>query len=507
MFQELEILPQLRNLIPHTKRKDMNKIVSQVCLAVVVALGFVLVNAVAILSCIVLLSMPQNVLANSTITDVVVPCENCSRDVKVTGEVTVTVHTGLRTVMTGGTGADDEIGISTAEYIVKAESKAEAVHCECMAEINPVNPRWSTLPHGVEPLPPEVNPVPPDPTVDTDVGIEDGAENKWKWHPRVFSPVEGEWNITFKVEVEYELKSGDAYLYNSDDPPTRKTVKFPGQVTFRFKATTNNFRIVLLPQDNFDGRSLSALGVGETGEIKVESIGDTLPANIFPLQSFSSSNTIAFAMSPNLTTGTATFTAGSVKGNTVITAKDKYGNEETYVIEVVEPQGVRFVEVLGARNTDKGNSFPTEPDGSVLRGAQFYARMYLQPTDVSFNGVTIGEEGQGGKLNKEVKAIATGTLQLHNNLEHRAWYRTAGSGNILEGSRVAGLDEVGFTAPNIPGHGKFTWNIPWSYQTKNMQNANILPKEFLTMIQECENIGNKLSTVSKNGITVSRTIP
>jgi len=281
----------------------------------------------------------------------------------------------------------------------------------------------------------------------------------------------------------------------------------------------------LLPDDNFEGRSLSALGVGETGGIYVEPIGTTLPTDIFPLQSFSSSDNNVLIVIPNLTTGKATFTAGNEKGSTVVTAKDKDGNEETYTIEVVEPQGVRFEEYEPWRNGMPTRQ-PSIFGGTIVvcvslpnqkRGAIMHNKMYCIPTDVSFKGVLFAE--------KECPATEyAGTLVLlgkdvnHPDVSHPAWKAPveAGKGDVNLGCRIGSpssadpnhlpgdIDTASFVRDNAPGDGVLIWDIPWTYQTTSMQK----PKVFITaMRQEMRNIGDKKSTVSKNGITVERTIP
>jgi hypothetical protein len=72
----------------------------------------------------------------------------------------------------------------------------------------------------------------------------------------------------------------------------------------------------------------------------------------------------------------------------------------------------------------------TQPYPSNIRGAGFYADCYLQPADVSFKGISIGEEGVGGKLNMTVKATREGSLKNLTPELHSAWYWPAQSGNV-----------------------------------------------------------------------------
>jgi hypothetical protein len=277
---------------------------------------------------------------------------------------------------------------------------------------------------------------------------------------------------------------------------------------------------VLLPDDNFEGRSLSRLGVGETGSIKVEPIGSTLPTDIFPLQSFSSSDTGAFSMSPNLTEGKAKFMAGNEKGSTVVTAKDKNGNEETYSIDTVEPAGVRFEEHVPWRNMKDVSkvflplrlpayAWISIPLPDTSRGAVLYCKMYVLPTDVSFRGVIVGESTvQATRYNGSL-------VDPRRNGEHAGWEKAAGRGNIALGCQVGreeppndpsdpgDVDRAWFERAFVPGNGELTWDIPWTYKTTNMASQ----KEFMKIRQEMYNIGDKKSTVSKGGNTAERIIP
>jgi hypothetical protein len=98
-----------------------------------------------------------------------------------------------------------------------------------------------------------------------------------------------------------------------------------------------------------------------------------------------------------------------------------------------------------------------------------------------------------------------GSLKDHSPLNHPAWYtKDVQGGSLDDGCRVGTrnyYDKVGFKCQNISGDGYFIWNIPWTYQVGVMP-----PKVFTTLTQEMRNIGDKLSTASKNGITVERTI-
>jgi len=445
----------------------------------------------------------------------------------VTGTVSVTVTPGHQTVKTRGAGVPEEIGINTAEYTIAASCDPQV---ETGEEVKPVEPSWTIASEIVFLPPKDVDPVPEDPgTLSVSISGDDGD-----WTTKVHSSAAGEWKITFTATVTYKLWDTVTDDYARDDKGNILTVPFSGEGTCRFKATGGNFRIVLLPDDNFQGRSLSTLGVGETGsdnpndplfagKIYVEPIGNTLSTDIFPLQEFSSSDDVAFTMrDQNLDNGTAKFTAGIAKRSTVVTAKDKNGNSETYAIEILEPQGVRFEEYEKWRNGVPGRRPAIFGSGTVVvcvpipdlnRGAAVHNKMYVIPTEVSFVGVSFSEDGCSPTQYE-------GTLIDPNVDEpnHPAWNSPgiAGRGDINLGCRIGGpsledperlpgtIDTACFIRDSTPGDGKLIWDIPWTYHVKNSPDRmSFMPK----MRQEMKNIGDKKSSVSKNGITVERTIP
>jgi hypothetical protein len=294
-----------------------------------------------------------------------------------------------------------------------------------------------------------------------------------------------------RVRFDITDKNTDAHI---------RYAEYSGRGTAKLKITTGKFKIIVTPTDNFTGRSRHRLGVGETATLDVESIP---PGSTVTIVS-------GTATEPN-PSGTGTIevagmsiTAGDYAGAGTIKVKAEVNGQistESLQLLIVEPTGVQFIERSEYRNTyDRVNPIPAS-----MRGAAFCANTYVQPTDVSFQGLSFGEEGEGGKLGIEVKAERNGNLKDLLPELHPAWYESAEGGNISTGCRIGGinsLDEVGFKSWYISGNGNFVWDIPWSYQTSTMNS----PKVFLNMLQQMRNIGDELSTVSKNGITVERTI-
>ncbi len=132
-----------------------------------------------------------------------------------------------------------------------------------------------------------------------------------------------------------------------------------------------------------------------------------------------------------------------------------------------------------------------------VRGAALVAEVYVNPTDVSFKGVSIGERTADPEWSGSLKDPLDPDQG-----RHTAWSAPAGSGNLSTGCYVTD-DNAGFEMNyNRPGDGIWIWDIPWFYQVGTYES-----KVFTTIRQDMRNIGDKKSTVSKNGITVERTIP
>jgi hypothetical protein len=301
----------------------------------------------------------------------------------------------------------------------------------------------------------------------------------------------GEYLLSFVMSVRIKVKNAGGVVIRTD--------VYSGRGLAKLKVTDGKFKIELNFDDNFADRSLFRMGVGEGAVITASpmNVGDVLSG-------------ITYSGSGSISVSGNRITAGESGGSGTITVRASVvGSQETYTetlgVYVVEPAGVQFIRI------GQGLLFlPTD------RGVSFLAALYLRPTDVSFRGVLIGEEGDyDGKTTlvdnniiERIKAERTGSLQNITHEYHLAWAMPGQSGNIYQGCRVGanvnGGDLVGFKWYNIPGDGSYIWHaIPWTYQTGTMN----LPKIFTTLIQDMRNIGNQKSTVSKNGVTAERIMP
>jgi hypothetical protein len=206
--------------------------------------------------------------------------------------------------------------------------------------------------------------------------------------------------------------------------------------------------IVITPDDNFNGRSLTKLGVGETG-----SLGATAGAPM-PLTWARPTGTALSLTTIAPTTGTARFTAGDVYGQVTLTLSDQNNNSVTCNITVIPPSGVTYVQ------------YPTNMTilhQQGLASCGFYGQASLQPTDVSFKNMSYGEDTciahtGGWYTNKNPKPAglvhpADGPIPV-------------GGGDINAGCVVTESDKatgVAVPPPNL-AVGWFTWAIPQRYK-------------------------------------------
>jgi hypothetical protein len=443
-----------------------------------------------------------------------------------TGTVTVTVSPGHKTVKTRVSGSAEVIGTNTAEYEITATCDPKPGPNE---EVKAVEPSWS-ISSSVAFVPPQgVIPAPTNPG-NPSVNVSGSSGN---WTAKVYTPNAGQWKITFTVKSVYKLKNSvtDKYIYNADG--SIKTQEFTGTGNCRFKSTLNNFRIVLLPDDNFSGRSLSALGVGETGsngsspnagKIYVEPIGNTQLSEILPLQDFSSNNENAFKMpSINLTNGTTTFIAGDTKGNAVVTAKDKNGNSETYTIEILEPQNIRMA-LQHKATTHPINA--TMIYKGVSHSNAFFVRIrlvtYIEPKEVSFFKIKAYE----GYAEYNLKD-AESDLHRENNLSsaHPEWSKkpSVSRGNISQGCHVLGPNHANASSGNpLPydasgairpdtkasgwsagyGPGTSTIELPWKYDV-----GSTTGKEFQKVDSIMKFDGTKAHIIKQGNVGIFNYFP
>ncbi|MDR2437978.1 MAG: hypothetical protein LBE12_01235 [Planctomycetaceae bacterium] len=254
------------------------------------------------------------------------------------------------------------------------------------------------------------------------------------------------------------------------------------------------FNIVLdfTPGDDFAGRSKTEMGVGEIADVQV------IPIN----PPDTTINVTSITTSGAITNGGYRITAGNTAGAGTITVKATINGSwteytETLNVSVLEPTSIVFEEVVKWRN----HLDPTTPIPNTLRGASIICKMFVQPKNVSFKGVSFGEDFV-------VPTKCEGSLDTRvTPVNHSSWTDVATAGNILTGCRIGGsdvYDHAIFMCPFL-GNGERIWDIPWSYKTSSMIQRKVFVQK---MPQVMKNIGDKTSTISKNGIAPPpRTIP
>jgi hypothetical protein len=205
------------------------------------------------------------------------------------------------------------------------------------------------------------------------------------WQPGGYG---GQKSIVFR---EVQLPEGVAKKYYR--PIFRGEAEFHGQgkgikrkyawaVNAHYEVTTAKIKIELEADINFESRSLHKFGLLETGTVKVLPFDEADRDILFPLKNLTSSEPTDFKLEPiDLNNGTATFQAGSRKvGGIRITAIAKNNEQVTYSVSVTPPTSVRLV--WEQDMVFSGNQ----------RAAGFLAKVFLEPKDVSFFNINVGEE-------------------------------------------------------------------------------------------------------------------
>ena len=259
---------------------------------------------------------------------------------------------------------------------------------------------------------------------------------------------------------------------------------------------------VLTPEDNFEGRSQTRLGVGEQVNLSFT----TMPASAAAFvqqETLLWSNTGFPGVRDDLHHGTATYYAGplnsSVNLKLTIASGPSSGREVSVTRTIVEPDSTSYMRP----------HYVVAHDVNTC-SVGFVGDIYLAPKDVSFRFIGFAEGGG--------TSTATGWLQPDfDNLAHRptggsldAAYLAVGGGDINDGSKVIVQgapygDQVGFAsyprmAPAPPyGEGTIEWPISWRYQYYNELSGSSIAKTFMIATQYMTSDATGRATVSKAG--------
>lgn len=223
---------------------------------------------------------------------------------------------------------------------------------------------------------------------------------------------------------------------------------------------------VLTARDNFAGRSTTRFGVGEVIDLSFLSIPPRPAADFGGLEWHLAAGGGTLTGVTNV--GTATYTAPATAGGVRLELRVASGATagrvvSTHAITIVIPSGVRMTAVPGTAPDFAG----AIPAGTW--GAGFRANVFVDPKDVSFQGVVFGEGTVAG-----VVTPAGSFLSGRHGLVHPAnTFGPAHGGNATTGTPVSppvdNIATAGGVAPrtvlgvNVCGASDFLWAIPWEF--------------------------------------------
>ena len=228
---------------------------------------------------------------------------------------------------------------------------------------------------------------------------------------------------------------------------------------------------VLTARDNFASRSTTRFGVGEVVDLSFSSVPLRAAGDFGGLQWFLVSGGGALAPGPGANDGTATYTAPPTANAVQLELRVATGATAGRVISshritVVIPSGVRMVAVAGTAPSFGGFGAPLIPAGTW--GAGFQANVFVDPKDVSFQGVVFGEG--------TVTAVVTGSFfsPIAGRVHPVNTFGPGHAGNAATGTPVSpppdgivtsGIAPTGtlpFFGPTC-GAADFLWAIPWEF--------------------------------------------
>lgn len=259
----------------------------------------------------------------------------------------------------------------------------------------------------------------------------------------------GHWKVSVKVTVTWTVEKkpgvGDVDCGNCGSGATDTIVVGPITVSGCGAAGE------LAPEDNFAGRSLTRVGLGEPGVVKAKAKTGVNLADLKPLTwSIKSGGDFISLANIDTDAGTADFTAKKTAGNAVLELTDKNGCKTTLPVAVIAPAAVYHL--YDSDHSDSGVMGTTVAYGTLNH-------VHFRPTDVSFHWISAGE-------GKDPAADSTGEFaRAFGTFPHDENGPTAMTkGDIAKGSRWVPKDQVFSGRINIGGDaGRFVWDIPQQY--------------------------------------------
>lgn len=221
----------------------------------------------------------------------------------------------------------------------------------------------------------------------------------------------------------------------------------------------------LTPRDNFAGRSTTQFGIGEIIDLDFFCFPPTPAASLGGLEWHIASG--GGALSGVTDVGTGTYTAPATGGPVVLELRVARGATagrviSTQAITIVIPTAVRMTEVPGTAPTFGG----VIPAGTW--GAGFQANPFIEPRNVSFQGVMFGE----GTVAAVVTPAGSFLSARHGLVHPAGGLVPGGPGNAATGTPALGTDSIATAGGVTPtrvfgvdfcGTSDFLWAIPWEF--------------------------------------------
>ena len=224
----------------------------------------------------------------------------------------------------------------------------------------------------------------------------------------------------------------------------------------------------VIARDNFAGRSTTRFGVGETIDLNFASLPARPPADFGGLQwvQAAGGGTLIAINADGTGTYVAPATADTVRLELRVATGATAGRViSSHTINIVLPNGVRMTEVPGSA---PGFTF-AGPTPAGTWGVGFQANVFINPRDVSFQGVVFGE----GTVTAVVTPPGSFLSPFAGRVHTVNTFGPAHGGNAVTGTPVSppvdnifntGLAPTGslFGVPTC-GASDFLWAIPWEF--------------------------------------------
>jgi hypothetical protein len=311
------------------------------------------------------------------------------------------------------------------------------------------------------------------------------------------------YNGTWEIEIEMTAKY-DIVDLNSNRVIARNLEK-TGKGIFTVTITDDTIRVIVEPKDNFRGRSLKKLGIGETGTLSIIASDSSNPVSAtFALNTHGHSDVLILE-NIDEDAGTAQFRAGSNDGNVTLTVTSKATNKTiNYDLTVVKPESIVF-EYL-ERIFEAAMPLQRPESNSKLLILQykygFTVKCYIAPFDVSFSSLKIKEDTAPCTSSDNLKYWRS---------PHKAlpFYLDVMSGSLINGCRIMKdnntntykFDIVYYTLPVYFKNAWIAWEkIPWIYKVKQTGGVITVDGTVKNVVEQRADVKNSITTVRKGNL-------